>query len=145
MRFYWRLKSIPELVNLMPIQRRWLWQRFCWYPYRHWQMWVATAGFVLLFMLPVILLQNLVLSLGSWLGRAIPLMPLLGLALFRHMQLSLLRPYMRKALDERICKQCGYWLIGLTEPRCPECGTPFDPELLKRLRPDGEPRKIPLE
>lgn len=25
------------------------------------------------------------------------------------------------------CRQCGYSLIGLPEPRCPECGTAFDP------------------
>jgi hypothetical protein len=24
------------------------------------------------------------------------------------------------------CVHCGYSLTGLTEPRCPECGTPFD-------------------
>lgn len=32
-------------------------------------------------------------------------------------------------LDERdpyICRQCGYLLYGLKDPRCPECGTPFD-------------------
>ena len=25
------------------------------------------------------------------------------------------------------CQQCGYNLTGLPEPRCPECGTEFDP------------------
>lgn len=25
------------------------------------------------------------------------------------------------------CMNCGYLLYGLTENRCPECGTPFDP------------------
>lgn len=24
------------------------------------------------------------------------------------------------------CAKCGYLLFGLTEPRCPECGEPFD-------------------
>jgi hypothetical protein len=24
------------------------------------------------------------------------------------------------------CQKCGYLLIGLPEPRCPECGTPFE-------------------
>lgn len=24
------------------------------------------------------------------------------------------------------CVQCGYYLIGLTEKRCPECGRPFN-------------------
>ena len=25
------------------------------------------------------------------------------------------------------CRVCGYSLVRLTEPRCPECGTAFDP------------------
>jgi len=25
------------------------------------------------------------------------------------------------------CQTCGYPLIGLPSPRCPECATPFDP------------------
>ncbi len=29
-----------------------------------------------------------------------------------------------------ICIPCGYDLRGQTEPRCPECGTSFDPALL---------------
>jgi len=28
------------------------------------------------------------------------------------------------------CESCGYCLYGLTEPRCPECGTPFDADWL---------------
>ncbi|MBN1343713.1 MAG: hypothetical protein JXQ73_13580 [Phycisphaerae bacterium] len=28
------------------------------------------------------------------------------------------------------CAECGYLLFGLNEPRCPECGRPFDPGLL---------------
>ncbi len=28
------------------------------------------------------------------------------------------------------CVQCGYTLRGLTEPRCPECSTEFDPSTL---------------
>lgn len=31
------------------------------------------------------------------------------------------------------CQRCGYHLRGLTEPRCPECGTPFDPTLLTAM------------
>jgi len=27
----------------------------------------------------------------------------------------------------RRCSNCGYNLFGLSTPRCPECGTPFDP------------------
>lgn len=33
-----------------------------------------------------------------------------------------------------VCEKCGYNLTGLTEPRCPECGTPFAPEHLVLLQ-----------
>jgi len=29
--------------------------------------------------------------------------------------------------DPAVCSRCGYDLRGLPEPRCPECGTPFEP------------------
>ncbi len=29
------------------------------------------------------------------------------------------------------CPRCRYILLGLTEPRCPECGSPFDPMLIE--------------
>jgi hypothetical protein len=31
------------------------------------------------------------------------------------------------------CMHCGYNLTGLADPRCPECGEPFDEELVRRL------------
>ncbi len=34
-----------------------------------------------------------------------------------------------------VCVRCGYLLRGLTEPRCPECGAPFDPKLLAGSNP----------
>lgn len=48
-------------------------------------------------------------------------------------------------LDPRRCRACNYPLIGLSEPRCPECGTRFDPnepyfpETPLFLLPDGRP------
>lgn len=33
-----------------------------------------------------------------------------------------------RSIPRGYCAQCGYSLKGLTEPRCPECGTPFNPE-----------------
>lgn len=41
-----------------------------------------------------------------------------------------------------ICPECDYNLTGLTEYRCPECGTPFDPEHLRELLA-GKPAPIP--
>jgi hypothetical protein len=35
-----------------------------------------------------------------------------------------LRPRVRRAQGK--CVRCGYLLTGLSEPRCPECGTAFD-------------------
>jgi len=44
---------------------------------------------------------------------------LLGRAVFRYRRYGHLRA--------GHCVRCGYNLKGLPEPRCPECGTPFDP------------------
>jgi hypothetical protein len=33
------------------------------------------------------------------------------------------------------CPKCGYNLFGLAEQRCPECGTAFDPESLRKNLP----------
>ncbi len=38
----------------------------------------------------------------------------------------------RKRKKLGLCVKCGYNLRGLTEPRCPECNTPFDERLLKK-------------
>jgi hypothetical protein len=35
--------------------------------------------------------------------------------------------FRRRMHTPGICDACGYTLIGLSEPRCPECGTPFPP------------------
>lgn len=43
--------------------------------------------------------------------------------------------YFRKVLVEDgipICIRCGYDLSGQTETRCPECGQPFSPGLLRK-------------
>ncbi len=40
-----------------------------------------------------------------------------------------LRDQLRRELIARgipVCLHCGYNLTGLTEPRCPECGQPFE-------------------
>lgn len=37
---------------------------------------------------------------------------------------------LRQFSSHPCCTKCGYWLRGLTLPRCPECGTEFPVELL---------------
>lgn len=32
----------------------------------------------------------------------------------------------RRRRRDGVCRKCGYLLIGLTSPRCPECGMPFE-------------------
>jgi len=50
-----------------------------------------------------------------------------------------------RQVPRRLCAKCGYLLAGLREPRCPECGTPFDPSLLQ-ARPslEGADRSRPV-
>jgi hypothetical protein len=43
--------------------------------------------------------------------------------------------------DMLSCQQCGYSLRGLAVPRCPECGTRFDPGKLRRLSLGAPPGK----
>jgi hypothetical protein len=40
------------------------------------------------------------------------------------------------------CLHCQYNLTGLTENRCPECGSEFDPDALRRIL-SGQPQPIP--
>jgi len=35
-----------------------------------------------------------------------------------------------RRLQKGECVKCGHDLRGFPEPRCPECGTPFDPKIL---------------
>jgi DNA-directed RNA polymerase subunit RPC12/RpoP len=38
-----------------------------------------------------------------------------------------------KECDYLVCPDCGYRLVGVASPgRCPECGTPFDEEDLRK-------------
>lgn len=51
----------------------------------------------------------------------------------------------RRLYTAGFCRQCGYDLTGLTEPRCPECGKPFDPKLLSEPSPNGTAKDEPGE
>jgi tRNA(Ile2) C34 agmatinyltransferase TiaS len=40
----------------------------------------------------------------------------------------------RGELGDRLCDRCGYMLLGLQDPRCPECGQSFPAEWLATAR-----------
>lgn len=42
----------------------------------------------------------------------------------------------RYRLSHGLCLQCGYFLKGTPEPRCPECGSEFDPARIASLSTD---------
>lgn len=50
---------------------------------------------------------------------------------------ALARRFVRPSLLQLTCDKCGYSLRGLTEARCPECGTSFDPAILDLNAPEG--------
>ena len=64
---------------------------------------------------------------------------LLGLALialYIAILVRVTRGYLARRSDRPgHCRECGYPLKRLPEPRCPECGTPFDPD---DLDPDDD-------
>ena len=74
-------------------------------------------------------LDDLAFVLG-WAGSAVLLVVTLPLALATwHRPLA--------GQDPCECRRCGYPLIGLAAPRCPECGTPFDPVIIERTESDA--------
>ena len=79
--------------------------------------------------LAVLLLTMEVLRLHTW-GRLVSYtaMAVVLVAIFYLCEKVVL-------LDRRAftCKRCGYDLHGLPEPRCPECGTGFDPAERERI------------
>ena len=48
-----------------------------------------------------------------------------------------IREFYRPYEKPRCCVKCGCNLAGLRDPRCPECGTPFDANLLQQNQSDG--------
>lgn len=70
----------------------------------------------------------------QWLGLCVGLgVACCFVAAVRHRRLDALAER-----DAHRCRKCGYLLYGLPEPRCPECGEPFDPARLAGERPESE-------
>jgi len=95
------------------------------------------------------------LAVGVWVAAVVLLMRVARIqaygtigfaAIILCLMLLILYCMERVVLIERrafTCRQCGYSLEKLTEPRCPECGSPFDPaerqRILERIA-SGPPR-----
>lgn len=80
--------------------------------------------------LAVLIYATEVLGLYAWWGRfwqytAMGVSLVTALYLFEKIVLLERRAF--------TCKRCGYDLHGLTEHRCPECGTDFDPQERERI------------
>ncbi|MCG3127504.1 MAG: hypothetical protein CHACPFDD_02364 [Phycisphaerae bacterium] len=70
------------------------------------------------------LAANLIARSGRPLALALPLALLVWpITAF----LAILLASARGRRNGHVCRACGYALTGLRDPRCPECGTPFDP------------------
>lgn len=87
-------------------------------PPRFWLIPVASLVYVKLSLvcsyynaMPVILFAGVVFTAGF---------AVLIARLFKHDFARSIPPW--------VCKSCGYPLLGLREPKCPECGEPFDPD-----------------
>lgn len=115
--------------------------------------------FVILIVTPVILklvhymqqgVSRLLPGLGASYANRLFLVLMMSAALGLVMRVLLipLRKRQQRVLREKlvekgvpICIECGYDLRGQIEPRCPECGTGFDPKLLKN--PPSTDNKLP--
>ena len=75
------------------------------------------------------------MGVPKWLRIGLPCWA--AILLFLYWVPFLMRGPLRKHLRETlvangiaVCLRCGYDLRSLDDPRCPECGAPFDPALL---------------
>jgi hypothetical protein len=106
---------------------------------------VAAAG---LAVTSTLVLRTVVARLGLPIGQqardlilAVPVIIVccaFGLWLLKRQFSKLLR---RELLDcgVPVCVRCGYHLIGLPGPECPECGRPFDEDVRRILETDAFP------
>jgi len=99
------------------------------------------AGFSLFVSVPVLILGGLLLMVGG-LQAILPSIAMLGTPLPAGLTLAF-APRSADTGEKRNpyrCRACNYRLYGLTNPRCPECGTEFSSSLLK---PPPDPKNLP--
>ena len=109
-----------------------------WHLLRSWRFWIyliAYAAISIAILLPVVSKLNEYLSLsyglrGGIIGGIIGGVFTIALQWFWRPPI---RRYLRSQLQRQgipICLQCGYDLRGQLTPRCPECATAFDEDLV---------------
>ncbi|MFK7788132.1 MAG: hypothetical protein AB8C95_01395 [Phycisphaeraceae bacterium] len=92
-------------------------------PIRFWLIPVAALVYVKLFIICLVYAAPLViLGVGAVFSMA------LALPIYR-----LFKNDFAKTTPPWLCKACGYPLMGLTDPSCPECGEKFDPEAVPKM------------
>ncbi len=105
MRIYWTMKSVPELAPLSKEQRKSVWHATRWKAFRHWQFWVASAAFIVWFLiifafLDLILIRDgTVVRIGRFFFGGIAVG--IGALILNHMAIELKRPYMRRLLQSQ--------------------------------------------
>lgn len=128
MRFYWFIKSVPELRGLPRADRRRLWRSAS---ERAMGGRVGLRALVLLLRFLAVFVPIVAATLArAWFGLgffASEVLFLCGVAvaccegmLWRHLDVRAALPHIRALLGR--CPMCGYDLTGNASGRCPECG-----------------------
>ena len=92
-------------------------------PMRFWLIPVASLVYA-----KVVLISSAYGTVQVAISLGIAFTVVLALPLFR-----LFKHDFAKTTPPWLCKACGYPLLGLTEPSCPECGKPFDPTNVPKM------------
>jgi hypothetical protein len=128
---------------LRSVVHRFVWRRAFW-----WAAAKAAVFAVLLVLLGSALLSALrtryplpTRTIVSW--AAVPCVLVIGVTTFfanRWLSRSIPKLLRHELLDcgVPICVACGYPLLGLSGPNCPECGSPFDERVRQILEAHGE-------
>ena len=122
----WVLTGLPRISPLragqvLTASAALAWLQLCW----TWaSLFTCSAGLALI---PFVGLAGLWLTVGATLW-------IVGVRQSRWKSSTVIRQ-----MDGR-CRNCGYNLMGLSEPRCPECGEPFDEGILVHFQPRHDRR-----
>lgn len=100
-----------KVRDLFPEGKRWRWREefsieSAWNGWERWIPWRTTLGVLTTYSLPIV--------------------PIIVLSLLLPLRAVLLKCRRRFRRKRHQCTGCGYDLTGLSEPRCPECGSPAE-------------------